>query len=125
MTDQIDWVLVEGAESARLGAIGFLGDELSVIALFGPDDSPEAVLLAARKRPEIIRRDAAISQLSRRVSAEFSRPSVPDQDWWEHLQSAPRLRAPNGASLLRPGEIVRVLTRLSSADAVKAALKTA
>lgn len=123
MTEAIDWVLVEGAGASRLGAIGFLGDRLAVIALFGADDSAEAVLEAARKRPEVLRRDGAIGQLSRRISGEFARPTAPGDIWWQHLQSAPRMRAPRGPALIRAGEVMRVMTRLGSEAALREALK--
>ena len=122
MSVEIDWVLVEGAAGARLGVIGFLGDDVATIALYAPGDSAEAVLTAARQRPEIRLRDPALGRLSRRVSAEFTRPAMPGQVWWAHLQSAPRMRTQAGAELIRPGEIARVLTRLGSEDAVRAAL---
>ena len=122
MTVTIDWVLVEGAAGARLGVLGFLGDEVAAIALFAPGDSAEAVLTAARQRPEIRLRDPALGRLSRRISAEFTRPAMPPQSWWQHLQSAPRMRTQAGAELIRPGEIARVLTRLGAEDALSAAL---
>ncbi|NHF73863.1 hypothetical protein [Paracoccus xiamenensis] len=122
MTVKIDWVLVEGAAGARLGALGFLGDDVAAIALFAPGDSAGAVLTTAANRPEIRLRDPALGRLSRRVTAEFTRPAMPGQVWWQHLQSAPRMRKPAGAELIRPGEIARVLTRLGSEDALAAAL---
>lgn len=122
MTVTIDWVLIEGNTDARLGALGFLGDEVAAIALFSANDGAAEVLTAAADRPEIRLRDPALARLSRRVSAEFTRPAMPGQSWWKHLQSAPRMQTRAGSELIRPGEITRVLTRLSSEKALAAAL---
>ncbi len=122
MAVTMDWVLVEGAAGARLGLIGFLDHEVAAIALFGPGDSAETVLTTARQRPEIRLRDPALGRLSRRISAEFSRPALPGQGWWQHLQSAPRMRTRAGAEIIRPGEIARVLIRLGSEEKLRAAL---
>ena len=122
MTVKIDWVLIEGNAGARLGALGFLGDEVAAVALFSANDGAAEVLTAAASRPEIRLRDPALARLSRRVSAEFTRPAMPGQAWWKHLQSAPRMQTQSGSELIRPGEIIRVLTRLSSEKALAATL---
>ena len=122
MTVKIDWVLIEGNAGARLGALGFLGDEVAAVALFSANDGAAEVLTAAAGRPEIRLRDPALGRLSRRISAEFSRPALPGQGWWQHLQSAPRMRTRAGAEIIRPGEIARVLIRLGSEEKLRAAL---
>ena len=122
MTVKIDWVLIEGNAGARLGALGFLGDEVAAVALFSANDGAAEVLTAAAGRPEIRLRDPALARLSGRVSAEFTRPAMPGQAWWKHLQSAPRMQTQSGSELIRPGEIRRVLTRLSSEKALAATL---
>ena len=44
MTVKIDWVLIEGNAGARLGALGFLGDEVAAVALFSANDGAAEVL---------------------------------------------------------------------------------
>ncbi|MDO5604984.1 MAG: hypothetical protein Q4G25_07480 [Paracoccus sp. (in: a-proteobacteria)] len=78
MTERLDWMAVAGPEGQQpAGAIGFIGETVAAIALFEAGGTAQALLDAARSRPEIRDRDAAFAMLALRPQAQFPQSVAP------------------------------------------------
>lgn len=122
MTDQINWFLVEGDDAGRQGALGFLGDDIAVIALFDAAADPAALIATARSRPEVFARDPGIAQTLSRVSSEFPRALPLDSAWSAYFRPGIAMATRGADRTVHGGAIARILPRRGAEQALDQAL---
>ncbi|TKW68765.1 MAG: hypothetical protein DI616_01880 [Paracoccus denitrificans] len=122
MTNQIEWFLVDSPEDGRIGALGFLGDVVSVVALFDAGADPAQVISAARNRPEVFTRDPGIAQLATQGSGEFPRSLPLDISWSNYFRPGVAMETRGADRIVHGSAIARIAPRRGEELAIEAAI---
>lgn len=122
MAEQLEWILIGGPETGRLGAVGFLGDTMSAIALFDAEADAAQVISAARTRPEVFSRDPGIAQLISRSGSEFPRALPLDTAWSNYFRPGVSMTTRGADRIVHGASVARILPRRGEEQALDQAV---
>ncbi|MFV0410662.1 MAG: hypothetical protein ACK5LJ_13515 [Paracoccus sp. (in: a-proteobacteria)] len=123
MTQSLDWILIGDEGGARLGAIGFLGDEAAAIALFEAGAQIALLIAAARSRREVFSRDPGIAQLIGHEGAAFPRALPLDAAWSDYFRPGIAMATRGADRQIHGRSLARILPRRGSEAALNAAIR--